>query len=56
MEIACIQKIKDLFSHYSGDDFVEKKIAEFIIDILPSKIDALIIEKFKREVRRELRR
>ena len=53
MEQLCIQKIKCLFSHYAGDEFVEKKITEFVVDILPAKVDALIIEKFKREVRRE---
>jgi len=53
MEASCIQKIKDLFSHYRGDEFVEKKIYEFVVDMLPAKVDALIIEKFKREVRRE---
>ena len=53
MEQLCIQKIKSLFSHYAGDEFVEKKITEFVVDILPAKVDALIIEKFKREVRRE---
>ena len=53
MESACIQKIKDLFSHYKGDEFVENKITEFVVDILPVKVDALIIEKFRREVRRE---
>jgi hypothetical protein len=53
MESECIQKIKDLFSHYNGDEFVEKKIHEFVVDMLPAKVDALIIEKFKREVRRE---
>ncbi len=53
MESACIQKIKDLFSHYKGDEFVENKIHEFVVELLPAKVDALIIEKFKREVRRE---
>jgi hypothetical protein len=53
MESACIQKIRDLFSHYDGDEFVEKKIYEFVVEMLPVKVDALIIEKFKREVRRE---
>jgi len=53
MESACIQKIRDLFSHYNGDEFVEKKIYEFVVELLPAKVDALIIEKFKREVRRE---
>lgn len=53
MESACIQKIKDLFSHYKGDEFVENKIHEFVVELLPAKVDALIIEKFKREVRKE---
>jgi hypothetical protein len=53
MEDVCIQKIRDLFSHYRGDEFVENKIYEFVVNILPAKVDALIIEKFKREVRRE---
>lgn len=53
MEEACIQKIRDLFSHYNGDEFVENKIHEFIVNVLPAKVDAIIIEKFKREMRRE---
>ena len=53
MEEACIQKIRDLFSHYNGDEFVENKIHEFVVNILPTKVDAMIIEKFKREMRRE---
>lgn len=53
MESACIQKIKDLFSHYKDDEFVEKKIYEFVVELLPVKVDSLIIEKFKREVRKE---
>lgn len=53
IEETCVQKIHGLFSHYKGDEFVENKILEFIVDILPTKIDALIIDKFRREVRRE---
>lgn len=53
MESECIQKIKDLFSHYKGDDFVENKIHEFVVELLPKRVDALVVEKFRREVRRE---
>lgn len=53
MEQSCIQKIKDLYTYYSGDEFAESKIHEFITVVLPSKIDAIVVDKFKREVRRE---
>lgn len=53
IENECIQKIKDLFEQYKNDDFVEQRIKEFIFNILPNKIDTIIVDKFKREVRRE---